>query len=214
MQVIDRRQDLERAMTALSATCPHMSRLAAALGCPPLRREPGGFAGLSRIVNSQMLSLASAEATWQRLVHLVDPFEPPVLAGQSDEALRAAGLSRAKVRTLRSLAAALAEGRLDLDGLAGLPDDEVRRRLVALPGIGPWTADIYLMFCLGRMDGFAPGDLALQEAAGRLLGLDRRPDARALSAIAERWRPYRGVAARLLWSHYRELTGTRSGAPL
>jgi DNA-3-methyladenine glycosylase II len=123
------------------------------------------------------------------------------IASLDDEAFRAGGLSRPKVRTLRALAAAVADG-LDLDALAGADPETVRARLTAVPGIGPWTADIYLMFCIGHRDTFAPGDLALQVAAQRLMKLPSRPTARELDELAMRWTPWRGVAARVLWAYY------------
>jgi DNA-3-methyladenine glycosylase II len=117
-----------------------------------------------------------------------------------DTQLAAVGLSRPKIRTLRALADACLNG-LDLTRLDSFSDEQVRAALTEVVGIGPWTADVYVMFCLGRADGWAPGDLALQIAAQRAMGLDERPSADALSEIGERWRPWRGVAARLLWSY-------------
>ena len=131
----------------------------------------------------------------------------------SDDEMRAAGLSRPKIKTLRAVAAAVKDG-LDFDDLASRDDAEVRARLVSISGIGPWTSDVYLMFCIGRADAFAPGDLALQEAARLLMGLDARPSADELEVIAERWRPWRGVAARLLWSYYRVAKAQKSGVPV
>jgi DNA-3-methyladenine glycosylase II len=129
-----------------------------------------------------------------------------------DDGLRAAGLSRPKVRTLRALSEALVEGRLVLEPLQHADDEEVRAALTSINGIGPWTADIYLMFCLGRTDSWASGDLALQLAAWRALKLKVKPDARRLETIAERWRPWRGVAARLLWAFYAAEAQARSAA--
>ncbi len=121
------------------------------------------------------------------------------MALADDASLRAVGLSRQKMRYARALAVA----DLDFEGLRGLATDEVVARLVALPGIGPWTAEIYAMFSLGRADVFAPGDLALQEAARMLFSLEARPSERALRAMAQAWSPWRSVAARLLWAYYR-----------
>ena len=117
-------------------------------------------------------------------------------------ALKSFGLSRPKIVTLTKLARHLAEEGDWLPALEHVSEEDVRERLVAQPGIGPWTADIYLMFCLGRADSFAPGDLALQIAAQHLMELDGRPDAKALAEIATRWSPWRGVAARMLWAYY------------
>ncbi len=132
----------------------------------------------------------------------MQPFEAAGLLRTDDATLRAAGLSRGKVRTLRALSEAVLAGELDLAALDRAPEEEVREALVAINGIGPWTADIYLLFCLGRGDAFAPGDLALKLAVKSALALDEPPSAAELEAIAEQWRPWRGVAARLLWAFY------------
>jgi DNA-3-methyladenine glycosylase II len=164
----------------------------------PLRREPDGFAALLRAIVGQQVSVASARAIWGRL-EAAGLTEAPAMAAASDDDLRAVGLSRQKARYGRALAAA----GIDFESLRGLPDAEVVRRLVAVPGIGVWTAEIYAMFALGRADVFAPGDLALQEAARILFGLEKRPSERALRVMAEAWSPWRSVAARILWAYYR-----------
>jgi DNA-3-methyladenine glycosylase II len=130
------------------------------------------------------------------------PSRPRPTSAAPDADLRAAGLSRAKIATLRGVAEALLSGTLDLQALAEAPDDVVHAELTALKGIGPWTADIYLMFCLGRADAWSPGDLALQLAVKDALQLDGRPRATEMVEIAEVWRPWRGVAARMLWAYY------------
>ena len=127
--------------------------------------------------------------------------------------MRGCGLSAAKIRALRAVAETIAAGRLDLEGLAALDAEDAHHALVAVTGIGPWTADIFLLFCLGHPDAFPAGDLALQEAAKLALALKSRPDAARLERIAERWRPWRGVAARMLWAYYRAVK-TRSGMAL
>ncbi len=131
-----------------------------------------------------------------------------------DATLLGAGLSRPKLRTLRALATAVAAGQLDLDALGRADEGAARDALTAISGIGPWTADVYLMFCLGRADVFAPGDLALQAAAQSAMTLPTRPDAAALAAIAERWRPWRAVAARMLWTYYAYEKQQRSAVPV
>lgn len=202
-QVIETLDDIEAGMRALKRKCPHMRRAAGLAGMPPLRRSAGGFAGLARIVVGQQVSVAAASAIWARVVAGVSPLTPERMAALTEADLRACGLSRPKIVTLSRLAAHLAEGGDWLPALAAAPDEAVRERLVAMPGIGPWTADIYLMFCLGRVDSFAPGDLALQVAAQRLLELETRPSPDELASIAaERWRPWRGIAARMLWTYY------------
>ena len=177
------------------------ARFASALaetGPLPLRRKPEGFAQLLSAIVSQQVSTASAAAIWGRMeaAGLTTP-EGVVTAGE--DGLRAAGLSRQKIR----YALALAQAGVDFDALAQKPDEAVIAELVALPGIGRWTAEIYAMFSLGRADVFAPGDLALQEAARVLFDLDARPSERALRDMARDWSPWRGVAARLLWAYYR-----------
>ena len=174
-------------------------------GCdrPPLRRREGGFPGLCAIIVSQQLSVASANAIWAKFTSRISPLTPEAMLAATDEDLRLTGLSRPKQRSLRALAAALVEGSLALDALHAATPEEVHAALTTVSGIGPWTADIYLMACIGHADAFAAGDLALQEAARHAFGLERRPNAKELVALAEAWRPWRGVAARVLWSYYR-----------
>jgi DNA-3-methyladenine glycosylase II len=201
VRIIAADADLVAGVRALRRKCPVMRQVHDAVGNPPLRRRPAGFEGLARIVVGQQLSVASATAIWDRTAQLCCPFEPRVLLGLTDPKLMAAGLSRSKIRTLRAVAAACGNG-LDLVALADATDDEVHAALTEVVGIGPWTADVYIMFCLGRADGWAPGDLALQIAAQRALGSPERPTTEELRSIGERWRPWRGVAARLLWAYY------------
>jgi len=183
-------------------------------GDPPVRRRPGGFEGLAHIVVCQQLSAASAAAIWKRCLGAIQPFAPAEILDAPDETLRGAGLSGPKIRTLRAIAHAVARDGLELDRLATRSEDDIHAALTSVSGIGPWTADIFIMFCLGRADAFAPGDLALQVAAQRAFGLEERPGALALAAIAERWRPWRGVAARLLWAYYAAGKAKPAGAPL
>ena len=178
-------------------------RFAAALniaGPLPLRRRPDGFAELLSAIVSQQVSLASARAIWTRLegAGMTDAAR---VAAASQEALRDLGLSRQKARYAHALAAA----GLDYVALRAAPDAEVVRILTAVPGIGAWTAEIYAMFSLGRADVFAPGDLALQEAARQLFDLPERPREGALRQMATAWSPWRSVAARLLFAYYRAM---------
>jgi DNA-3-methyladenine glycosylase II len=205
---------LGEAAERLRAKDPDLvERLIAIGGRPPLRRREPGFAGLAAIIVSQQVSVASASAIFQRLEALIVPLEAPLLAKATEESLRACGLSAAKIRTLRAVAAAVIDGGLDLEGLSRLDAEEAHKALIAVKGVGPWTADIFLLFCLGHPDAFPAGDLALQEAAKLALNLNRRPDAARLERIAERWRPLRGVAARMLWAYYRGVKA-RSGMAL
>ena len=183
-------------------------------GDPPLRRGTGGFEGLARIVVGQQLSVASAAAIWGRTQGIVKTFSPARLKRISDERLRSAGLSRSKVKTLRAIAHAVAGKDLDFDVLDHADDETVVDMLTQISGIGPWSADIYLMFCIGRADGFAPGDLALQIAVQHAMELDEKPTVAELSEIAGQWHPWRGVAARMLWAYYAAVRQPKSGAPI
>jgi DNA-3-methyladenine glycosylase II len=205
---------LAEAAERLRAKDPELvERMVAIGGRPPLRRREAGFAGLAAIIVSQQVSTASASAIFGRLEARIVPLEAAQLAGATEETLRACGLSMPKIRALRAAAAAIAEGALDLAALAALDAEDAHKALVTVKGVGPWTADIFLLFCLGHPDAFPAGDLALQEAARLALNLKRRPDAARLERIAERWRPLRGVAARMLWAYYRGVK-TRSGMAL
>ena len=213
-RLIETEDDLKDGIRALRRKCAIARRMHDAAGMPPLRRRAGGFEGLARIVVGQQLSVASAAAIWGRTFATVTPFEATILLATPDETLRAAGLSAGKVRTLRAIAAAIMAGGLDLDTLPPRSDEEVHTALTAVTGIGPWTADIYIMFCLGRADGFAPGDLALQVALQMAAGLEARPNARELEEYAERWRPWRSVAAVLLWAYYKVQKDTGTAIPV
>ncbi len=212
-RTIEAEADLGRLLTALGRQCPDMARLHGELGAPPLRRRPAGFEGLVHIVVFQQISTAAARAIWERTVGVFGAITPAVLAAASDEDFRAAGQSRPKIRTLRAISAAALDGSLDFDAVGRLDADAAHAALVKVKGIGPWTADVYLLSCLGHPDAWPAGDIALQAAAGELLGLAARPDAKAMAAIGERWRPHRAVAARLLWAHYARLRGGRAAEP-
>jgi DNA-3-methyladenine glycosylase II len=199
--IIESAADIGTGVAALRNACPHFRMMHDLAGDPPTRRREAGFEGLARIIVAQQVSVASANAIWARFSALVTPMAAPTLARHDDETLRGAGLSRPKLKTLRAIAAAV-EGGLDIERLDHLSDAEIHAALTAVNGVGPWTADIFIMFCLGRADAFAAGDLALQEATRMALSLRKRPTADKLVAIAERWRPWRGVAARMLWSYY------------
>jgi DNA-3-methyladenine glycosylase II len=170
----------------------------AGCGPLPLRRQPDGFGALLSAIVGQQVSIASANAIWARLegAGLTDQ---AAMAGATDEDLRAVGLSRQKARYGR----ALAQVGIDFNALRGVPDVSVLATLMAVPGIGAWTAEIYAMFALGRADVFAHGDLALQEAARGLFGLEARPNEKQMRVMAQAWSPWRSVAARILWAHYR-----------
>jgi DNA-3-methyladenine glycosylase II len=209
---LDTQADVDRAARLLAKQDPRLAAVLAVGGTPPLRRRPGGFAGLASIVTSQQLSTASAGAIWARLNAAFVPFDPARVRRARAATLARLGLSAAKIRTLKAIAAAIADG-LDLDALAELPADDAHRALTAVHGIGPWTADIYLLFCLGNADAWPAGDLAVQEAIRLAFGLPHRPSAREAVVLAEPWRPRRGVAACMLWSYYRAVK-RREAAPL
>ncbi|WP_323717490.1 DNA-3-methyladenine glycosylase family protein [Paracoccus aminovorans] len=194
--------DLEEGAAHLMRVCPVWARELPALLPLPLRRWPEGFAAIRDAVVAQQISTAAALAIGARMA-AAGLAEEAGIAAANDEALRAVGLSRPKARTLRGIAAA----RVDWPGLRALPDDQAVAVLTALPGIGRWTAEIYLKFALGRPDVFAAGDLALAEAARLLYALPGRPGPAALTALAEPWRPWRAVAARALWAYYRVAKG-------
>ena len=204
--------DLGHGVRLLRRACPIMRRVHDVAGDPPLRRRPGGFEGVARIVVGQQLSTASASAIWARLASRIAPLTADTVLAESDEGLRACGLSRPKIRTLRALSSAVGGGDLDQAALERASDEEVHAALTAVSGIGPWTADIYIMFCRGRADAFAAGDLALQIAAQHAAGLDARPRPVELAALAERWRPWRAVAACLLWAYYPHIGKSRIAA--
>ena len=205
--------DLGQAIVALIGADPRLRPILAVTGTPPLRRRAGGFAGLVSIVVSQQLSTASANAIWTRLAEAYDPFEPGQILRARTAKLARIGLSAPKIRTLKAIASAIDRGTLDLDALVECTADEAHAALTAVHGIGPWTADIYLLTCLGHADAWPAGDLALQEAARMALSLDARPTTREMGPLAEGWRPWRGVAARLLWTYYRAVK-RREGAPV
>jgi DNA-3-methyladenine glycosylase II len=195
--------DLDAALAALGEADPRFTALVVKAGRPPLRRRGDGFAGLAAIIVAQQLSTASANAIWGRLTAAFDPLEPAAILRARPARLRRIGLSAAKVRTLKAIARAILTEELTLAALADLPADEAHAALTAVHGIGPWTADIYLLSALGHADAWPAGDLALQEAAKVAFALPARPTAKEMHALAEQWRPWRAVAARILWSYYR-----------
>ena len=181
---------------------PGFGAVLARLGVPPLWERAPGFPTLVHIILEQQVSLASARAAFERLKLALPELTPASFLTLDDAQLLAIGFSRQKARYCRGLAREILEERFDLDGLAGREDDEVRAALVALKGIGPWTAEIYLLMALLRPDAWPHGDLALASAAKEVFDLPAVPGYAALAERAEAWRPHRAVAARLLWHHY------------
>jgi DNA-3-methyladenine glycosylase II len=201
--------DLAAAVAVLAARDPGLAMIAARFGVPPLWAREPGFATLVHLVLEQQVSLTSAKAAFDRLVAATDPLTPASLLRLDDAELLAIGFSRQKTRYARALAEAVASGDLDLDALPGADDDEVDRRLTSVPGIGPWTATIYRLMVLLRPDAWPVGDIALAQAVADTRGLDGRPTPGELQAIAEDWRPWRAVAARMLWHHYLSVRAER-----
>jgi DNA-3-methyladenine glycosylase II len=190
------------AAAELCAADPDLAAIVDAHGLPEFWAREQGFPTLVLLILEQQVSLASARAAYDRLAARLDGVTPEGVLRSSDEELRADGFSRQKNRYVRALSAAVAEKSLDLDAVALLDDDGVRSILVALPGIGPWTAEVYLLSALRRPDTWPVGDIALQEAVRRVRGLGERPAPRELAEIGEAWRPHRASAARLLWHLY------------
>ncbi|MBT1157338.1 DNA-3-methyladenine glycosylase 2 family protein [Aminobacter anthyllidis] len=211
MRRISNLDDVNFGLDALCALDPRLEAVRGMAGEVPLRLTEPGFASLASIIVSQQVSTASARAIFGRLTALVDPLTPEGLLAAGEDMFREAGLSRPKQRTLLAVARAAAEG-LDLDGLCRLDAQEAMASLVAISGIGPWTAEVYLLFAAGHPDIFPARDVALQSAVGHALGIDPRPGEKALIRLAESWAPWRGVASRLFWAYYRETRG-RDGAP-
>ncbi|MFO1185394.1 MAG: DNA-3-methyladenine glycosylase 2 family protein [Bauldia sp.] len=201
MRRIDSPADVAEGIQFLRTRDPRLHPVIEAAGAIPLRRLSPGFAGLAQVVVSQQLSAAAATTIWTRLVQQLDPVDEHSIAAAEESELRAAGLSRPKIRTLKALSHACRSG-LMLHELADRPAETLRAALTAVTGIGPWTADIYLLFCLGHPDIFPVGDLALQNAAQLALGLPERPGPARLAEESARWTPWRGVAARLLWAYW------------
>ncbi len=202
---LNTQSDLESAVHALVKQDPRLKPVFELAGMPALRRREPGYAGLAAIVCGQQLSTASAAAIWARLTVAFDPFHHDALRRARADRLGRLGLSAAKIRTLKSLAREIAAERLNLDVLANEDADAAHHTLTSLHGIGPWTADVYLLFCLGHGDAWPAGDLAVQEAVKIGLGLKTRPTAKEMAPLAEPWRPMRGAAAHLWWAYYRAL---------
>ena len=213
MDRIHTESELDAALAALVKADARFAQALTLAGRPPLRKRPDGFAGLAGIVVGQQLSTASAGAIWGRLEAALHPFDHTAMLRARPPKLVRAGLSAAKIKTLKSIAKEIDRGRLDLPALANISADEAHAILIAIHGIGPWTADSYLLFCLGHADAWPAGDLALQEAARLLFALKARPTAKDMVPLAEPWRPWRAAAARMLWTYYRHAK-KREGAPV
>jgi DNA-3-methyladenine glycosylase II len=194
--------DLRDGVAELAAREPLFATVVTRHGFPPLWDRPPGFGTLLHILLEQQVSLASARVAFDRLRALADPLDAPGLLRLDDLQLRGAGFSRQKTRYARALAAAVVAGTLDLEALSGLDDDEVDAELRAVPGIGPWTSAIYRLSALGRSDAWPAGDLAVAAGIAELWQLPALPAPAETTRRAQAWRPWRAVAARLLWQQY------------
>ncbi len=201
------------AVARLAARDPALAAVVERFGPPPMWAREPGFPTLVHVVLEQQVSLASARAAFDRLRVAADPLTPATFLDLDDRRLLEIGFSRQKTRYGRALATAILDGTLDLDGLAALDDDTVDAALTAVPGIGPWTAAIYRLMVLRRPDAWPPHDIALAQAIAEVRGLPARPDSAAALSMAEAWRPWRAVAARILWHHYLSVRGASTAGP-
>ena len=200
---LDTQDDLDAALKVLAAADPRLQPVLDMTGHAPLRRRAPGFASLCSTICGQQVSTSAAAAIWGRMVAAYADLQHGHIHTARTDRLRRFGLSNAKIKTVKFIAREIAEGRLDLGKLADIPADEAHDRLTALHGIGPWTADIYLLFCLGHGDAWPTGDLAVQEGVRIGLGLKSRPTPKEMAVIGETWRPWRGAAAHLFWAYYK-----------
>jgi len=206
-------EDLSAGIEALIAQVPIFAEALRLGGRPPLRRREGGLAGLVHIISGQQISAKAGRAIFARVEAAFPSFEADELAKASDDDFRACGLSSPKFRTVRACAEAVLDGRLEFSRLENASAEELHAILTSVKGIGPWSADIYALFCLGHPDAWPVGDLALQIAVQDLFGLAERPGPKAMEALSTEWRPWRSIAARLLWAYY-GASGTRGdGVP-
>jgi DNA-3-methyladenine glycosylase II len=199
--------DVARGVEFLIGIEPRFEAVVASHGVPSARRAENNLASLLQVITEQLISLQASGAIWRRITSSLHPLSPESILATDHDDLRKLGLTNAKTRSFQAIAGAAHRGELNFDSLAEMPDPVVLKKLMSFPGIGPWTADIYLLSALGRADAFPAGDLALQISAQNLFALEERPTPKAFLAMAEAWRPWRSVAARLLWSHYRGLKG-------
>ena len=196
---------LSEGLAALIEAYPAIAGAVAQAGPPEFSLRPAGFSTLVRAIVAQQVSAASARAIFARLEEAVQPLAPEKLQEAGPEVLRACGLSRPKIRYALALAEHVRDGRLPIERLDAMPDSEIITALTAVPGIGPWSAEIYMIFAMGRPDVWPAADLALQTAQQRLYGLEERPKPGRSRELAEIWAPWRSVAAIALWHYYRTM---------
>jgi DNA-3-methyladenine glycosylase II len=193
--------ELTAAIRALAQTCPAIRRAYRTVGVPAWRTREPTYAGLASIIAYQQVSTKAAATIWGRVVKRLGKVTPKAVLATDIDDLRADGLSRPKISHIRSIATAVEDGSLNFRRLGRAPDDDARAELVAVKGIGPWTADVFLMFALGRPDVFPHADIGLSEAYRMLAGEEKRRPPKDFLEVGERWRPYRGVAAAMLWAY-------------
>ncbi len=210
---LDSAESLAFHLKALLRRDRRLRAVARTAGPFELRRHDPGFPGLAKVICGQQLSVASASAIWSRFERLEGALEPVRYLQLSETEVRATGFSLGKFLTVRAVAEAILEGRLDFRVLEMLPAEEAKAKLMAIRGVGPWTAELYLLFCASHPDIFPSGDLALQKAVAHALKLEQRPVSRALDSISRAWAPHRATAALLFWRYYRAL-GMNSGVLL
>jgi DNA-3-methyladenine glycosylase II len=214
MRFIRSEEDLVFHVEALADAHPVFAPLAAETGDVPIRWLDSGFRGLVWVVTGQQISVAAGRAIFNRLDETVGGITAETIAAASDDVLRAAGFSAPKIRTLRALQAAALNGGLDLENLEQQTAADATASLCAIKGIGPWTAEVYLLFAAGHPDIFPAADLALQESARLAFALEARPATRDLRLMSDAWSPWRSAAARLLWAYYRVKKGGKPVAPV
>ena len=213
MTAIDVRdpKQLRKAVKALARQCTVIETAHARVGVPEWRTRQGDYGGLARIIAYQQLSTTAAGTIWGRVEVLLGKVTPRSVLAADIDALRACGLSRPKIAHIRSIAEAVESGSLNLKRVAKASDENAEAELVAVKGIGPWTADVYLMFCLGRWDVFPHADIGLSEAYRMITGERKRHPPKKFLKTGEKWRPYRGVAAHMLWSYINAVRDEKRG---
>jgi len=214
LKSINSQKDVETGLVELGALDAELKPIISMVPHVPLRREQTGFPGLCRIIIGQHVSTASASAIHTRFVERINPVSPESYLAANETTLIEIGLTRAKQATLSTLSNAIVSNTLDLEALAEMTAQDAIQKLTGLKGIGPWTAEVYLLFCVGHRDVFAAGDLAVREAVRMAFDMEERPSEQELRQIATRWAPQRGIATRLFWSYYEHVKGNKKGLPL
>lgn len=202
LRLIESDSDIQDGLAALAGVDARLALMIELSGPVPLRRRPPGYGALAEIIVSQMVSKASAAALWRKLEERIGEVKPQTVLAMDEETGKAAGLSRAKAETLKRIAESVSSQSLDLDSICSLPAEIAIKQLTGIKGVGPWTAEVYLLFCAGHPDIFPAGDVALQSAAAHAFELEKRPDIKNLRALVAPFSPWRGVAARLFWAYY------------